>query len=142
MSQHTVEPSDAECGGPAMITAIEALRSASIGCRVRFSEERLSYTIQARGPRFIVCTKPFNPLNTVLYTVIDLEKLVRGPENLVLGAGAETAGQCEEMLARLEGRNHEAGFTSEVSRRRSIPLRVDFVMPPKLKHREMLGPNP
>lgn len=78
----------------------------------------MGYTVQARDIRFLVCSKPFNPRRTVLYTIIDRAKGVRGPENLVFGFGAETREQCEEMLKRLS-----AGDT-EVSRRRSAALRV------------------
>jgi len=75
-----------------------------VGDKIQFASERLRYTVQARGPRFLVCTKPFNPRHTVLYTVVDLQEGVRGTENLIFGFGAETREQCEEMLARLEGR--------------------------------------
>lgn len=103
--------------------------SVKVGDRVKFAEEKQAYTVQARDARYLVCSKPFNPRRTVLYTIIDLEEEVRGPENLIFGMGAETREQCEEMLARLNGSagpnfdNHR----SEVSYRHRIPLCVDRV---------------
>lgn len=102
------------------------LATARVGDRVKFAEEVHRYTIQARGVRYLVCTRPFALRKTVWYTVVDLEKQIRGTENLVLGFGAETREECEEMLARLEGR---AGEPTEVSYRTRIPLHVDEVEP-------------
>lgn len=98
------------------------LRAAQVGDHVAFYEEAQRYQIQARGERYLICTRPFHAGRTVLYTIIDLEDRVRGAENLVLGAGAETRQQCEEMLARLEGRAGD--FPTEVSKRNRVPLRV------------------
>jgi hypothetical protein len=86
------------------------------GTRVRFAEEKQAYTVRAIGPRFAVCTKPFNPRHTVLYTVIDFEEKIRGTEGVVLGLGAETDEDCEEMLQRLES------VETEISHRNRIPL--------------------
>src|SRR5512139_680904 len=91
--------------------------SATVGDKVRFAEEKQAYTVQAIGKRFLVCTKPFNPRQTVLYTVVDLEQKVRGTENLIFCMGAETREDCEQMLERLE-----RGDT-EVSYRNRVPLR-------------------
>lgn len=100
------------------------MKTYKVGDKIRFAEEEKSYTVQAAGPRYLVCTKPFNLRRTTLYTVVDLMEQVRGTENLVFGAGAETRQQCEEMLCRLEGRDVEIGFTTEVSHRNRIPLIV------------------
>jgi len=89
-----------------------------VGSKIRFSGERQSYTVQARGRRYAVCTKPFNARKTVLYTVLDFREHIRGTENLIFGMGAETREQCEAMLLRLE-----AGVT-EVSRRNRVSLSV------------------
>lgn len=103
-----------------------ALYRLTIGDKITFAEERLAYTVQARSGRYLVCTKPFNPKHTVLYTVVDLVENVRGTENLIFGMGAETREQCEEMIERLEGRT-EDGFRSEVSHRNRVPLKVTRV---------------
>jgi hypothetical protein len=86
------------------------------GDKVRFATFKRPFTVRAASDRFAVCTQPFNPRRTVIYTVIDFQQGIRGPENLVFGFGAETDDQCREMLARLE-----SGET-EVSWRRRMPL--------------------
>lgn len=107
----------------------ESVRTASVGDRVKFAEERLSYTVRARGRRYLVCNKPFNPRKTVLYSVIDLMENVRGTENLIFCMGAESADDCEAMLARLEGR--AAGISpTYVSYRNRIPLNIEWVRRP------------
>jgi hypothetical protein len=104
------------------------LLSLSVGDRLRFEEEKQAYTIQAKGDRYAVCTKPFNLKRTVLYTVVDVENQIRGTENLIFGDGAETREECEEMLARLEGRDVNLGFTTEISRRNNVPLNVQEIL--------------
>lgn len=93
-----------------------------VGDKVYFEGERLGYTVQACDENFAVCSKPFNPQRTVLYCIIDWRNNKRGPEGLVFGAGAETRGQCGEMLERLQ-----CGET-EVSYRRSIQLNITKVV--------------
>jgi len=90
-----------------------------VGMKVKFEEEAQRYTVRACNERFAICTKPFNPRRTVLYTVVDFEQGIRGTENLVFGAGAETDEQCWEMLGRLT-----AGET-EVSHRNRVPVDVE-----------------
>lgn len=109
------------CNGAA---AAIVLLSSSVGDKLRFEEEKQVYTIQAKGDRYLVCTKPFNLKRTTLYTIVDTDKRIRGTENLVFGAGAETREDCEEMLERLEGRNINLGFTTEISHRNNVPLKV------------------
>ena len=89
--------------------------------KIKFKGEKQRYKVISAGKRYLVCNKPFNPRNTVLYTIIDLEKKIRGPENLVIPLGAHTKDLCDEMLLRLE--NGE----TEVSRRRNIPLDIEEV---------------
>jgi len=111
----------------------------AVGRRVKFAEEKRPYVVQACDSRYAVCTKPFNPRRTVLYTVIDLEENVRGTENLIFGMGAETKEQCEDMLDRLNGRPdsgdrsllgtayEQAPTRTEVSHRNRIPLVIEYV---------------
>ena len=72
--------------------------------------EKRPYRVRARSDRFAVCTKPFNPQHTVLYCILDTERGVRGPENLIFGLGAETDEHCERMLARLEAGDSEVTY--------------------------------
>lgn len=49
-----------------------------VGDRIKFAEEKRAYTIKACNERFLICTKPFNPKHTVLYTIVDLQEGIRG----------------------------------------------------------------
>lgn len=91
------------------------------GSRVKFIGERLRYTVKASNERFAVCTKPFNLRHTVLYTIIDFERAVRGPENLVFGMGFETDRQCVDGLERL------VKGESQVSSRHCLPLEIEEI---------------
>jgi hypothetical protein len=90
-----------------------------VGSKIKFKEEKQGYTVQASNVAFAICTKPFNAKKTVLYTVIDWNKNIRGRENLIFGMGAETRDQCNEMLERL------TQGESEVSGRHFIPLNIE-----------------
>lgn len=92
-----------------------------IGDKIKFAEEKQRYTIRAVNDRFAVCNKPFNAQKTVIYTVIDFEKNIRGTENLIFGAGAETNRQCARMLKRLT-----KGET-KVSHRNYIELNIEKI---------------
>lgn len=60
------------------------------------------YKVKCRDQRYIICTKPYNPKHTVMYFIIDLERGVRGPDNMVFCSGYETQEQCEERLKELQ----------------------------------------
>lgn len=70
-------------------------------------------------------TKPFPVQKTVIYTIIDWKNKVRGPENLVLGMGAETPKQCREMLLRLINER------SAVSERNCIKVKIKEILAPR-----------
>ena len=53
------------------------------GDKIKFKEEIQRYTVKAISSKFAICTKPFNARKTVLYTVIDFAKNIRGTENLM-----------------------------------------------------------
>lgn len=90
----------------------------SVGMKIWFEREKRPYTVKACDERYIICTKPFNVYHTVLYTIIDLGKKVRGTENLIFCMGFETDQQCKDALKRLQ-----AG-ESEVTHRNVIPLDI------------------
>jgi|SRR5579872_3324131 len=105
-----------------------------VGQKVKFFNEKKRYTIQACDERYAVCTYPINIIKkrhggkyehekTVMYTVIDLKKNLRGTENLVFGGGAEDKQDCEEMLARF---NEEYG--SEISHRNNRELDIECIV--------------
>lgn len=92
-----------------------------VGSKIKFENEKQRYTVQASNVAFCICTKPMNALKTVLYTIIDWRRQIRGTENLVFGMGAETKEDCEEMLKRLtEGE-------TEVSHRNRRDLDIEKV---------------
>lgn len=107
------------------------------GLRVQFQEEKQAYTVQAANSQFAICTKPFNAQKTVLYTIIDWAKGIRGPEGVVFSGGAETPAQCRAMLKRLTiGQPDPTGgpwFRTQVSHRNRIRLRLRAILAPRGK---------
>lgn len=96
----------------------------TVGSKLWFLGEKQGYTVRALGKRYAVCTKPMNAKKTVLYTVCDFQEWVRGTENLVFGMGAETDGQCREMIERLEVVSRDSQLATEVSHRNRVPMRI------------------
>jgi hypothetical protein len=82
----------------------------NVGDKIRFRGEKQRYTVQAVSERFAVLTKPFNPRRTVLYTIVDFEKQIRGTENLIFCMGFETSELC---LAEHRWRNSNGSIASE-----------------------------
>ncbi len=75
--------------------------------KMRFDGERQRYTVQAHNDRFAIMTKPFNARKTYLYTITDLERVVRGPCNLIFGlpfAVDTPEGAAEALLWLADGR--------------------------------------
>jgi hypothetical protein len=56
-----------------------------IGDKIKIPNQRNRFTIRAFDKRFIIMTKPFNARKTYLYSIIDLQELLRGPDNLIFG---------------------------------------------------------
>lgn len=92
------------------------------GMRVEFRGERRAYTVRAANERYAVCTKPFAPRRTVIYTIVDLERRIRGTEGLIFCMGFESDDDCLAALDRL------ASGESEVSRRNRVPLEIERIM--------------
>lgn len=73
------------------------------GMKIRFASEKQAYTVQAvsRTGRYVVCTKPFNACRTILHTVLDLARGVRGPgTSWALGYG--TPEDCQDTAAAFD----------------------------------------
>lgn len=98
------------------------------GSEIKFTWEVQKYTVQASNKFFSICTKPFNAKKTVLYTIIDWSNKIRGPENLLFWAWAETKEQCEEMLERL------TIWETEVSYRNRVPLHISNIV---IRHKRL-----
>jgi hypothetical protein len=96
----------------------QPLHSMKVDDKVIFAEEKRAYTVQACDDRFVICTKPFNAKKTVIYSIIDWKREVRGTENLIFCMGFETRELCDEALKRLQEE------VSEVSYRNFIDLKI------------------
>lgn len=91
-----------------------------VGDLIKFFEEKQRYTVQAAGKRYLVCTKPFNPKKTVLYTIVDLEDKWRSTNDLVFNSyDYETPEGCALCLRDLE--RNKVGL----SRRNRVPLLIE-----------------
>ena len=90
------------------------MRKFKVGDKIHFVGERNAYTIRACDSRYQICTKPFNPQRTVLYTIVDLQEKIRGTENLVFGMGFETDEECQEALQRLQSGKTEISYRNRV----------------------------
>jgi hypothetical protein len=100
------------------ICGLWEFRRVPVGAKMWFKGEKQGYTVQASNVAFVVLTKPFNARKTVLYCIVDWERNMRGPEDLIFSRGAETREECEEMLERL------TLGESEVSQRHHAPLEI------------------
>ncbi len=91
-----------------------------VDARITFADERRAYTVQAVSSdgRWLVCTKPFPPRSTVIYTVVDTVEKLRGVDNY-WGLGYETREACERAC-----RMFESG-EAEFSHRRQ-PIRYEI----------------
>ena len=91
-----------------------------VGDKVFVPNEKRPYIVMTRDNRYIICTKPFNPKHTVLYFIVDLERKMRGPDNMVFCSGYESDEDCVERLKELQSGE------IEVSMRRGIPLDIEI----------------
>ena len=96
-----------------------------VGDRIKFKGERQSYRVCAADARFAVCIKPFNAKKTTLYTIVDFERDVRGPDNMIFSQRHETDEDAIRTLADLQSGE------VEVSHRRCIPLDIEKIIPRK-----------
>jgi hypothetical protein len=120
--------------------------SLRVGDRVKFADEKQRWTVRAvtTGGRFVILTKPFNLQRTVLYTVVDFDRGVRGRDNYY-GLGYETPEDIDQALhefqhtedqarqaivTRCDNNPDERAFFcrggAEVSHRSSNHIRLDF----------------
>jgi len=117
----------------------------NVGDRVKLGgssrgEARLWWQVRAADERFVVLTRqaPFESKGTSLYTIIDYDRGVRGPCNLIgNGYDVDEPGGCDALLAELnahlamsaELRSLPAGSSVEsrgveVSHRNNVPIEV------------------
>lgn len=100
---------------------VEYCRNLKVGDKIKFQKEKHRYTVQAKSDRYIICTKPFNARKTYLYTIIDLERLVRGAVDLVFGLtdDVDSPEKAQECVNDLENGEYE------VSHRNCVLLDVE-----------------
>jgi hypothetical protein len=70
--------------------------------------------------RYAICTVPFNPQRTVLYTILDFHRDVRGPDNLIFSFGYETDEDIDARISDLENQDIEVTHRSS----RYLPLDI------------------
>lgn len=101
---------------------IDYCQGLKIGDKIKFKSEKQKYTVKAKSDRFLICTKPYNLKRTVIYIIIDLERLVRGANNLIFNMYdykvQEDIDQCLKDL--------ELDETLEVSHRNCVKLDVEI----------------
>lgn len=99
------------------------MTTVQVGDRIKFSSERQSYRVCAADGRFAVCIKPFNARKTTLYTIVDFERGVRGPDNIIFSQGYETDEDAKRALGQLQRGE------IEVSHRRHVALDIEKIIP-------------
>lgn len=87
-----------------------------VGQQIKFNNDRLWFTIQARNDRFIICNSVTK--RGTFHTIIDLEKNIRGDDNLVLHEGYCDQVHCEARLKDF------ADGEIEISHRNNVPLNI------------------
>ncbi|HEX7313274.1 MAG TPA: hypothetical protein VF297_05110 [Pyrinomonadaceae bacterium] len=99
-------------------------RKLSVGAKVKFEAEKGPYTVKACSERYAICTKPFNPKRTVIYTIVDFERDVRGRNNLVFNVYDYAAqADIDKCLRDLE----DPQSVVEVSHRNCVDLDIETV---------------
>lgn len=100
-----------------------------VGTKLYANDQKRPYVVKAADERFAIATKPH--FGTVMYTILDKEKKVCGPDNMVFSHGYESQKDCEYNLARLQD-------DMEVSYRRAVRLDVAGV---EFEFRKVEGPD-
>jgi len=97
------------------------------GKRIKFAEEKRSYKIVAMNDRFVICTKPFNLRKTFVYTIVDLEEQLRGPDNMIFGPKYDYSDpvKATKAINELMGSNGITAFG--ISRRNNVKLNIEWV---------------
>lgn len=96
-----------------------------VGGTVKFADDNHVYTVRVLSGRFAICTRPLPKAGHVMYTIIDTEREIRGPNDYVFNPydySLET--QCEMSLRDLLSKN------AAISRRREVPLVFEWIRSP------------
>lgn len=78
---------------------VEPRPKLEVGDKVLLATHKRPWTVRGvtNGGRFVILTKPHNPLRTVVYTVIDFDRGVRGKDDHY-GLGYETDEQVASVV--------------------------------------------
>lgn len=91
-----------------------------LGQKVFFIDEKQGMTVKAINERYAIVTKPFNLQKTVIYSILDFDREIKAPNNLVFNnydyAIQEDINKCMKDLISGE---------VELSRRNGINLKID-----------------
>jgi hypothetical protein len=80
---------------------IQIIENIKIGSKITFQEEKQSYKVMAFDHRYLICIKPFNLKQTYLYSIVDLEKGIRGADNYYGKFNYEDYDECIEAIIEL-----------------------------------------
>ena len=67
-----------------------------VGSKIKFEEDKLWFTVQAFDSRYLICTSETKL--GLFHTIVDLEKQIRGDDNMVFHSGYDTVELCEQRL--------------------------------------------
>ena len=85
-----------------------------VGSKIKFTEDHLWFTVQARNERFIICTTK----GSKYHSIIDLKNNIRGDDNLVFHSGYDDQQHCEARLSEF------INGDLEISKRNNVPLKI------------------
>lgn len=87
-----------------------------IGDKVKFAEEKQRYTVSACDDRYLVCTKPFNPKKTYLYTMVDLKSKIRGTDGYAMNWGFDYRKKedAEKYISNLKSGEIEISYRNRI----------------------------
>ena len=54
-----------------------------IGDKIKLENQKQRFTVKALSDRYAILTKPFNPIHSVIYTIIDFKKRQRNRNDLI-----------------------------------------------------------
>lgn len=86
------------------------------GQKIWFKDCKKSFKVRCANNSFAICTQPYNfKPETVIYTIIDFERNVRGTDNLVFGIHDYYSDEdCENALNDLVSGDMEVSYRNYV----------------------------
>jgi len=108
------------------------MKKYNVGDKIKFAEHKRPFTIKACNDRWLICTKPFNPKKTFIYTIVDLLNNLRGPDNYYCKFDYDNIEQANLALIELDTPISEDSYSRapytqhelEISGKRRIALNI------------------